>query len=120
MSNVKPGMLARVVRPKGHPMVTPELLGHIVFVECHYTNDMVFPTLEGRPLIGPLHGDTIWVVSSNTPLPTRVKRGFLVHSYKRPVADECLRPLLDPNLGVSDEEVKELYSTKEKECLVSQ
>jgi hypothetical protein len=101
-------------------MATPELIGRVVFVEGPYTELIVFQTLEGIRMRGADPEPNIWIVSSNAPLPSRTKNGVLLHSYKRPIGAECLRPLLDPDLDVSDKEVKELYSTKEKECLVSQ
>ncbi len=126
-TNVQPGMLARVVRLNGPAptgMVNVELRGRIVFVERAYKNGELIRTLEGRILRSTdvfLHN--IWIVSARNPLPVVFREaGDAKHytAYEIPILDACLRPLLDPNLDISDEEVKELYSTKEKECLLSQ
>jgi hypothetical protein len=126
-TNVQPGMLARVVKLNGPTptgMVNVELRGRIVFVERAYVAGELVRTLEGRILRNTTcFTQNVWIVSSRMPLPVLFREGGDIKhytSYEIPILDACLRPLLDPNIGVSDEEVKELYSTKEKECLVSQ
>lgn len=127
-TNVKPGMLARVVKLEGPrapgSMVNAELRGRIVFVERAYRNGEVLHMLEGQKLSSnAIYTQNIWMVSARTPLPFLFREGGDIKhytAYEIPVVDACLRPLIDPNLDVSDEEVKELYSTKEEKCLVSQ
>lgn len=110
-TNVQPGMLARIVRSKNQ-----ENIGRIVFVERAHKADNEYESLEGylcrwpRPL-----GEPIWVVSAKTPIPylntERPNRPPVLHFYERPMPDSMLRPLLDPNLDVSDQEVRELYGS---------
>jgi hypothetical protein len=124
-TNVQPGMLAYVVSRPGVTPSTPGIIGRIVYVEREPEVPFVLHHLDGRMVYG-INNDLekVWVVSAREPLPCLVKipgkspEIWLTH--ERRILDECLRPLLDPNLDVSDEEVKELYSTKEKECQVSQ
>ncbi len=113
MSNVKPGMLAYVTNPKGIPLATPEIIGRVVYVKCASDPDMKFPTVEGRILNGCISNGVVWVVSSNTPLPVR-HGDALFHMYERPLRDVILRPLSDPDLGVSDSEVRDIYSPVEE------
>jgi hypothetical protein len=126
-TNVQPGMLARVVKLEGRApgsIANVELRGRIVFVERAYKNGELINTIEGRVLCDTTpFSKMVWIVSAKTPLPILFREGGDIKhytAYEIPIFDACLRPLLDPNLDVSDEEVKELYSTKEKECLLSQ
>lgn len=126
-TNVKPGMLARVVKLQGQhtgSLTNVELRGRIVFVERAYVAGELIHTLEGRTLCNTsVYPDHIWMISAKSPLPILFREdGDVKHysSYEVPIVDACLRPLFDPDLDISDEEVKELYSSKEKECLLSQ
>lgn len=110
-TNVQPGMLARVV--SGPNMVTPELIGRIVFVERALEDLETLPLIGGGILCYKSDGVATWIVSAKEPLPTP-RGGGLVFSSERALKDYLLRPLLDPNLAISDEEVKELYSPKEE------
>lgn len=112
-TNVQPGMLARVVRtPK---TTTDAMVGRIVFVERDHKMSDVFHTVDGiscrwgSPVTEPT-----WVISAKTPLPFRNTEhpeiGGVLYFYERPVPDANLRPLLDPGLDVSDQEVRELFA----------
>jgi hypothetical protein len=127
MPNVSPGMLARIVKvdmPESGAVEVPELIGRIVFVERVYQNCDPIHTLEGSIVYcSGNFSDLLWMVSSKTPMPVLLRTENEVQwlsSHAIPVFDRALRPLLDQNLDVSEKEVKELYSTKEKECQVSQ
>jgi hypothetical protein len=124
-TNVQPGMLAYVVPPKNSPPITPGMIGRIVYVERPDSPNEVLKDINGRLLRNTLPSSGLaWIISAKEPMPCMVRFGDgqrdVWYMQERPMLDECLRPLLDPNLDVSDEEVKELYSTKEKECQVSQ
>ena len=112
-TNVKPGMLARVIRTKN--TTTEAIVGRIVFVERAYIQFDVLHTVEGRPCMwtAPVLEPT-WVISAKTPLPYKnteyPKFGNILYFYERPIPDVALRPLLDPGLDISDQEVRELYS----------
>ncbi len=120
-SNVKPGMLAYVIAPKNGNPVTPGILGRVVYVERLSKLSDIFQDVNGN--LTRNTGDyteLTWIISAKEPLPclitfdTGISR--TVFMYERPMIDSCLRPLLDPNIDVTDEEVKELYSNKELEC----
>jgi hypothetical protein len=126
-TNVQPGMLARVVKLEGRApgsLVNVELRGRIVFVERACQSGELINTIEGRVLCNNIASrKMVWIVSAKTPLPIVFREGGDIKhytAYEIPIVDACLRPLLDPNLDISEEEVKEIYSTKEKECLLSQ
>lgn len=121
-TNVKPGMLAYLVSPQGFKPNTPEIIGRIVFVEREVSSQDVFTHVDGRMMRNTFQSsdsEKIWVISAKEPLPSMVTiPGEPVekwYTYERPMLDSCLRPLLDPDLGITDEEVDELYATKEKE-----
>lgn len=115
-TNVQPGMLARVVALSDRPMNTPEILGRIVYVERGMGVNDEFKATCGTILRNArLYEDLTWVISAKTPLPVQLvcedgsKKYY--ETYERPMMDKCLRPLLDPNLDISDQEVRELFST---------
>jgi hypothetical protein len=127
MPNVRPGILARIVKAdmtESGAIEIPELIGRIVFVEQVYRSNDSIHTLEGPIVVcSGNFSNLLWRVSSKSPLPVLLRTENEVRrlsSHAIPVFDIALRPLLDQNLYVSEKEVKELYSTKEKECLVSQ
>jgi hypothetical protein len=118
-TNVQPGMLAYIVAVPGIQVVIPEIIGRVVYVERHFDRNYVFKHIDGRMMRNNMYfPENTWIISAKEPLPARVSLPsqpveiWLMH--ERPLLDACLRPLLDPNLGVSDEEVKELYSKKEE------
>jgi hypothetical protein len=123
-TNVQPGMLAYVVPLKDCVPMTPEILWRIVYVERPEKVGEIYKDINGRCFPDPSCNQVVWIVSAKEPMPCGVRfldgSSELLYMYESPMLDVCLRPLLDPNLDVSDEEVKELYSTKEKECQVSQ
>jgi hypothetical protein len=123
-TNVQPGMLAIVIPPNGMPMSTPEMIGRVVYVEGLAGKGVVRRDESGILLRIEDTPSVVWIISASEPLPTRViypdGRSNIHYLAKRAMRDTHLRPILDPNIDVSDEEVKELYSTKEKECQVSQ
>lgn len=111
-SNVKPGMLARVVPRPGVPLRTPEIRDRIVFVERECLAGQQFKTTCGVTITQEVpYTELTWVVSSKTPLPMVMEPDMVVfQGYERPILDKCLRPIIDPSLDISDEEVRELYS----------
>lgn len=122
-TNVQPGMLAYVVPLPGTPVITPEILGRVVYVERTAKQDHVYRHIDGRLMANTLiETAPTWIVSAKDPLPGRValpgEAVEIWYMHERPILDACLRPLLDPNLDISDEEVKELYSPKKEECVV--
>ena len=110
-TNVQPGMLARVVRSKN-----VEAIGRIVFVEREHKAQNVYDSLEGYRCSWSLVTEPTWVVSAKTPIPylntEHSDRPSVLHFHERPMTDSMLRPLLDPNLDISDQEVRELFSTQ--------
>lgn len=124
-TNVKPGMLAYIVAIPGIQVHHPEILGRIVFVEGPRDPNYIYCHPDGRRMQDTnIYTEPVWRVSAKEPLPAKVFYPGCPeetwYMYERSIVDASLRPLLDPDLDVSDEEVKELYSTKEKECLLSQ
>lgn len=116
-TNVKPGMLAYVIARPGVQPFTPDIIGRIVYVDRAPESPFIMKHIDGRLvqlLNSPL--DTVWVVSARQPLPCPVKipgaEPEVWQTYERRLIDACLRPLIDPNIDVSDEEVKELYGVK--------
>src|ERR1700751_2260337 len=122
-TNVQPGMLAYVVARPGGIVYTPEIIGRIVFVEGPAIQGYIYTHVDGRQLRdGRIHTEPVWRVSAKSPLPVRASSEGMPEEtwyvYERTIFDACLRPLIDPNLDISDEEVKELYSTKKEDCVV--
>jgi hypothetical protein len=120
-TNVQAGMLAIVVRGPGAGSIQKAtgIFGRIVYVERAYVRGETIHAVEGFSVKSNIAYDLpVWMVSAKESLPFTLLNGdpTTYHTYERPVKDSNLRPLLDPNLGVTDDEVKELYSTKEKEC----
>jgi hypothetical protein len=118
-TNVQPGMLARVVAQKDRAPATPEIIGRIVYVERPEKVGEIYKDINGRWFQATGCDKVVWIVSAKEPMPlVRFLDGNseLLYMYERPMLDVCLRPLLDPNLDVSDEEVKKLFSVKEVEC----
>jgi hypothetical protein len=120
-TNVQPGMLAYVVSRPGITPNTPEIIGRIVYVEREPEVPFILRHLDGRMVYG-VNDDSekVWVISAREPLPCLVripgKSPEIWLTSERRILDSLLRPLLDPDLDVSDEEVKELFSLKEVEC----
>jgi hypothetical protein len=119
-TNVQPGMLAYVAASKYGKARTPEIIGRIVFVERAISPEDVFKHIDGRAMRNDFRTQgPVWVISAKEPLPAWVTlpglTGEVWYLYERPMVDECLRPLIDPDIDVSDEEVKELYSVKPRE-----
>lgn len=121
-TNVQAGMLAYIVRRPGVIPNTPEIIGRVVYVERVAEDPFILKHIDGRMVRGhSAYTEPLWVISSRDPLPCHVQipglepEVWMVH--ERRIFDACLRPLIDPDIDVSDEEVKELYSIKEVECL---
>lgn len=111
MSKIQPGMLCIVVRPKGMVINTVELLDRIVVVDRACTESDVFVSVNGCRTRSK---DSDWIISANSPLPWRINLWdggmVLEHFQERPVWEALLKPLIDPDHGVTDEEVRSLYS----------
>lgn len=109
-TNVQPGMLARVVRSTNQ-----DNIGRIVFVEREHKAQNVYESLEGYRCSWSQLTEPTWVVSAKMPIPylntEHSDRPSVLHFHERPMPDSMLRPLLDPNLDISDQEVRELFST---------
>jgi hypothetical protein len=114
MSNVRPGMLARVINPGGKA-ITPEIVGRIVFVERKHEVDAIITDVGGRMFRNNSpYSELAWMISASIPLPFRFAGvSETLYTYERPLLDVCLKPLIDPDLGVTEDEVCELYYPKE-------
>lgn len=109
-TNVQPGMLARVVSSKNS-----DVIGRIVFVERAHKAENEYECIEGYTCRWWRDKEPTWVVSAKNPIPysnTEISHWpSVMHFYERPMLDSALRPLLDPNLDISDQEVRELYGS---------
>lgn len=108
-------MLCLVV-PTGN-VNTPEVVGRIVTaVRLKKPLETVIST--GGLTTMASGGARSWVVKSNSPLPWRVFNSIggkvLENFEERPIFERMLKPLMDPDNGVTEEEVRSLYSTRQQ------
>lgn len=108
-SKIVPGILAVVVRGN-YEIRTPELIGRIVTVVRRAHNGEKFLSICGRRRVALVETEDPWVIAANSPLPWRLREGGLFEFIERPLWSGMLKPLNDPDLGVTDEEVEKLYS----------
>lgn len=115
MSKIKAGMLCLVV-PTGN-VNTPEVVGRIVTTVRMQKPLETFISLDGSITMAS-GGARSWVVKSNSPLPWRVFNSIggkvLENFEERPIFERMLKPLMDPDNGVTEEEVRALYSTRQQ------
>lgn len=126
-NNVAPGMLAYVVATPGKPVNTPDLVGRFVFVERLSVPNEILTHVDGRKMLCNRQESiaglgTLWWITAKEPLPCVVHTDGVPDleqwwCYARPILDESLRPVLGPGLDITDEEVQNLYSAKEKETV---
>jgi hypothetical protein len=111
MSKIQPGMLCQVIRIA--ETQTFELVGRIVTAvrrERAYEN---FVSIDGHTVDVinlDSFGDSSWVISANMLLPWRLGNGEMKLFKERPILESMLKPLIDPDHGVTAEEVRSLYS----------
>lgn len=120
-TNVQPGMLAYVVARNCEPVQTPEILGRIVYVEGPVDPNHIYRHVDGRMMRDQnIYAEVVWMVSAKEPMPAMVhipgQPSEVWYVHERTLYDACLRPLIDPNLNITEDEVTELYSPKEPVC----
>lgn len=110
MSKIKPGMLCIVVMPKSEPPATQSLIGRVVTAVRLKKAGEKFINIAGESFISAPREQPSWVIASNSVLPWLVYDGNIEYFHERPVIEEMLKPLIDPDHGVTEEEVRSLYS----------
>ena len=110
MSQIKPGMLCVVVMPKSEPLTTHSLIGRVVTAVRLKKDGEKFTNLAGKSYRSTSRGKPSWVITSNSVLPWTMFNGNIEYFHERTVIEEMLKPLIDPDHGVTEEEVRSLYS----------
>lgn len=116
-NELKPGMLAIVVPMEG--VQTKEIIGRIVEIVRPAYNGEIYHSIKGRicAFQGRTDSHNCWVITSNSPLPWTGLNGVTDYFHERAIFGEMLKPLNGTGLGITEDEVNELYlpsSTKEK------
>ena len=122
-SNVVPGMLAYVVPIPGQPSMTPEILGRIVYVERESVPGEIITHVDGRRMRNDLpYTELVWWITAREPLPCPAHLlgapRDVWWTHGRPLKDVHLRPIHEPGLDITEEDVRELFSPNETEVTV--
>lgn len=113
-SDLKPGVLAVIVSVPGRPTTTTEVLGRIVELVRRAGHHERVQTIEGKWIISSSSSPS-WFVKSKEPLPWKSLSGVTHYCWQRIITDDMLKPINDPDCGVTQDEVLELYDDRVKE-----